>query len=103
MAILGETLARTAEDTLATREPLTPAQLAWRRFRRHKMAMLGLILLGVVIVYVVGGSFVFSEEYANYNDLNLILDAPSRAHPSVPTPLGETSWPVPFMVGKSRC
>jgi len=81
MAILGEALSRTAEDTLATREPLTPAQLAWRRFRRHKMAMLGLILLGMVIVYVVGGSFVFSEEYANYNDLNLILDAPSRAHP----------------------
>ena len=81
MATISDALAPTIEETLATREPLTPAQLAWRRFRRHKMAMLGLILLGVVIVYVVGGSFVLTEEYANYNDLNLILDAPSGAHP----------------------
>jgi peptide/nickel transport system permease protein len=81
MATISNALAPTIEETLATREPLTPTQLAWRRFRRHKMAMFGLVLLGVLIVYVVGGSFVLSEEYANYNNLSLILDAPSRAHP----------------------
>jgi peptide/nickel transport system permease protein len=81
MATVSEALPGIAEDILATRTPLTPTQLAWRRFRRHKMAMLGLILLALLIVYVVGGSFIFTEEYANYNDLNLILDAPSHAHP----------------------
>ena len=81
MATISEALSQTPEDTLATRQPLTPAQLAWRRFRRHKMAMFGLLLLALLIVYVVGGSFVFTEEYANYNDLNLVLNAPSLAHP----------------------
>lgn len=69
------------EDTLLTREPLTPTQLAWRRFRRHKMAMFGLGLLVALILYVIGGSFVFSEAYANYNDVTIKLQAPSQLHP----------------------
>jgi peptide/nickel transport system permease protein len=81
MATVSEALPGITDETLATRTPLTPAQLAWRRFRRHKMAMFGLLLLALLVVYAIGGSFVLTEEYANYNDLNLILDAPSRAHP----------------------
>jgi peptide/nickel transport system permease protein len=81
MATVSEALPQITEETLATREPLTPTQLAWRRFRRHKMAMLGLILLALLIVYIVGGSFVFSEEYAIYNDVSIKLQAPSLAHP----------------------
>jgi peptide/nickel transport system permease protein len=81
MATVSEALPQIAEETLATREPLTPAQLAWRRFRRHKMAMFGLLLIVLLIVYVVGGAFVFDEKYANFVNTSIKLQAPSQAHP----------------------
>jgi peptide/nickel transport system permease protein len=80
MATVTDALSPTAEETL-TKEPLTPTQLAWRRFRRHKMAMFGLVLLAALIIYVVGGAFVLSEEFANFNDVGIKLQAPSAAHP----------------------
>ncbi len=63
------------------RPPLTPGQVAWRRFRRHKMAMAGVALLVGVILYVTVGSFVFSEADANRTDLSIKLAPPSREHP----------------------
>jgi peptide/nickel transport system permease protein len=81
MATVSEALPGIAEDVLATRTPLTPTQLAWRRFRRHKMAMFGLLLLVLLGVYVIGGSLVFTEKFANYNDTGIRLRAPSQAHP----------------------
>jgi len=65
----------------AERPAWTPTQMAWRRFRRHKMAMFGACLLMAVILYVIGGAFFFSEKYANYNDLSIKLSPPSREHP----------------------
>ena len=76
-----------AEDTFDTqaaaaeRPAWTPTQMAWRRFRRHKMAMFGVCLLIGIILYVIGGAFVFSEKYANRNDLSIRLSPPSREHP----------------------
>jgi peptide/nickel transport system permease protein len=81
MATDSNILPGTVEDTLATREPLTPTQLAWRRFRRHKMAMFGLGLIALLTVYVVGGAFVFPEKFANYVNTGIKLQAPSPAHP----------------------
>jgi peptide/nickel transport system permease protein len=63
------------------REPLTPTQVAWRRFRRHKMALFGSALLLVVILFVTLGSAFLSEEYANHNDLSVTLSPPSLKHP----------------------
>jgi peptide/nickel transport system permease protein len=63
------------------RPPLTPGQVAWRRFRRHKMAMIGVALLAGVILYVTVGAFVYSEADANYTDLSRKLSPPSREHP----------------------
>jgi peptide/nickel transport system permease protein len=61
-------------------QPRTLAGLAWRRFRRHKMAMVGLVMLIGMIIYIVGGSLIFSETYANFNDTSIRLQAPSAAH-----------------------
>jgi len=80
MATAAEAISCKVELVLE-RPVLSPAQLAWRRFWRHKMAVLGLFLLAALIVYVVGGSFIFSEEYANHNDTGIRLQGPSRAHP----------------------
>ncbi len=88
----------TASDlTLATDtpkfEPLPPEQLAWRRFRHHRMAMGALVVLGLLVLYVaLGGLFmrgycrptekmVSGEAWANCNDTGQKLQAPSALHP----------------------
>lgn len=73
---------------------LSPGQLAWQRFRRHKMAMAGLIVLAGLFVYVFAAGAVLSrgmcaplgrelsgEAFANCNDTGIKLQAPSAAHP----------------------
>jgi len=72
---------------------LSPGQLAWRRFRKHRMAMVALGGLCLLMLYLsLGGLFmrglcvpintyVTGEAYANCNDTGLKLQAPSRAHP----------------------
>lgn len=80
MATTAKVISRRGETTFE-RPVLSPAQLAWRRFWRHKMAVFGLFLLTTLIVYVVGGSLVFSEDYANHNDTSIRLQGPSWAHP----------------------
>ena len=61
--------------------PLTLNQLAWRRFRRHKMALGGLVIIVLLILYSFAGAFVFSEAYANLTDTSLRLAAPTAEHP----------------------
>ncbi len=60
---------------------LSLREMVWRRFRRHKMAMAGAVILLLLVVYCVGGALVFSEDYANYTDTTLRLQPPSAAHP----------------------
>lgn len=73
---------------------LSPWQLAWRRFRKHKMAVIALIGLILVFAYIwLGGlifargmcaptgQFVTAEAYANCNDTSIKLQPPSREHP----------------------
>ncbi len=59
---------------------LTLRQMIWRRFRRHRMAMAGAIMLVLLVVYAFGGALVVSEEYANHTDTSIRLQAPSREH-----------------------
>lgn len=67
-----------AESLAAT--PLSPGQLAWRRFKRHRMAVAGSIGLILVILFIIVGSFVYTEKYANRLDVVRRLEAPSVAH-----------------------
>ncbi len=59
---------------------LTPAQLIWRRFRKHRMALLGGIGTVLLILFIVGGSIIFPEHLANDTDLYHRLAAPSGLH-----------------------
>jgi peptide/nickel transport system permease protein len=72
---------------------LSPAQLAWRRFRRHRMAMFGATVLVLLFAYVFLAGLILArgycaplerevsgEAYANCNDTSIILQAPSPAH-----------------------
>jgi len=67
-------------DELET-PPLTLGQLTWRRFRRHKMAIFGSVVLLLIMLYSFGGMLVFSEADANRTETGARLQAPSREHP----------------------
>jgi len=67
-------------DLEATIPTLTPRQLIWRRFRKHRMALLGMVGAGLLLLYVIIGSFFVPEEQANAVDLKARLGAPSDVH-----------------------
>jgi peptide/nickel transport system permease protein len=67
-------------DDLET-PPLSLTQLAWRRFQRHKPAMIGMVVLGLLVMYALGGSIFYSEKFANFNDTSRRLLAPTSEHP----------------------
>lgn len=58
----------------------SPVERSIRRFVRHKAAMFGLVILILVILYIVIGSFVFTEAYSNRNDTSIRLQPPDAAH-----------------------
>jgi peptide/nickel transport system permease protein len=89
--------APTQADALPVAElsyrPLSPAQLAWRRFRKHRMAMLGLTVMILLSIYAFLGGMLWSrgycddyqrvltgEAWANCNDTARKLQPPSREH-----------------------
>jgi len=77
----------TAEEAVATlpaeatTKTLSLSEMVWRRFRRHKMAMAGGVMLILLFLYAFGGTLFYSEEYANYTDTSKRLQPPSSEHP----------------------
>jgi peptide/nickel transport system permease protein len=61
--------------------PLSLGRMTWLRFRRHKMAMAGAVMLILLFIYSFGGSFVFTEDYANFTETGNRLASPSSKHP----------------------
>ncbi len=59
---------------------LTPGQLIWRRFLRNRMAVIGMISFALLILFVIVGSFIITEDVANAVDLQVRLSVPSQAH-----------------------
>lgn len=64
-----------------TKPALSPEQLVWLRFRRHKMAMVGVVLLGLILLYCTVGAIFMPESYANFNNTKIKLQPPSLEHP----------------------
>jgi len=92
-------MATTTSDALPTKEtnvkpavPLSPLVLGVRRFRRHRMAMIGLSLLILLMLYITFAGLashgycrplkqdVNGEAWANCNDTSLKLKPPSADH-----------------------
>ena len=72
----------------------SPGQLAWRRFRNHKAAVISLVGIFVMLAFIWLGGLIFArgvceptgkyvtaEAFANCNDTSVKLQPPSRAHP----------------------
>jgi peptide/nickel transport system permease protein len=65
-------------ETTAT--PLTPRQLVWRRFRKHSLAIWGVLVFALLLAFIVIGSIVVGEKQANEVDLQARLSPPSQTH-----------------------
>jgi peptide/nickel transport system permease protein len=61
--------------------PLSLGQMTWRRFRRHKLAIAGVVTLFLLFIYAFGGGFIYTAEVANFTDTSARLQGPSAAHP----------------------
>ncbi len=59
---------------------LTPGQLAWRRFRKHHLALIGAIGISCLLLFIILGSIVVPETGANNIDLSNRLVGPSAIH-----------------------
>lgn len=53
----------------------------WRRFRHHRMAIVGMAGILLVLLFVVLGSALIPERAALYNNLEARMSPPSLAHP----------------------
>lgn len=62
------------------RKVLTPGQLIWRRFLKNRMAVIGMISFALLLLFVIVGSFIITEDVANAVDLQIRLSAPSQTH-----------------------
>ena len=64
----------------STGSALTPGQLIWRRFRKHRIALVGGVGIVLLLLFIIIGSILIPLEKANYVDLNARLSAPSSLH-----------------------
>jgi peptide/nickel transport system permease protein len=75
-----ETNKITTIDAESIGPQLTPQQLIWRRYRKHQMAMFGMIGIAGLILFIVVGSILITEKKANEVDLSARLSGPSAKH-----------------------
>lgn len=66
-------------DTFAFREIESPGRRAWRRFKKHRLAILGVVILAIMAITAIGADFIapytFSEQ-----DLTRYREGPSVTH-----------------------
>ena len=87
----GSTLASASvspSDTLATAKRVSLAQDIWRRFKRHRLALLGAFILLVIILGVAIGPWLWNVPI-NAIDFNARLSPPSWRHPFGTDDLGQ--------------
>lgn len=67
---------------------VTPWQEAWRRFRRHRLAVVSAVVLGLMVLAVVFGPLIWQVQI-NDIDFSAQLQGPSWAHPLGTDDLGQ--------------
>ncbi|MGE0723527.1 MAG: ABC transporter permease [Alphaproteobacteria bacterium] len=75
-------------DAVRRTRHLSPGAEAWRRFRRHRLAMASACILGLMILAVVLGPLVWTVKI-NEIDFAATLQGPSLAHPLGTDDLGQ--------------
>jgi len=80
-------------------ESLSQYQLAWRKFRRHRLAMIGLLILGSLFLIALIGPIIFPYNSRDTPDVDQVVNIgrpPSLAHPFGET--GGLQWDVMTLV-----
>ncbi|HTT14017.1 MAG TPA: ABC transporter permease [Burkholderiaceae bacterium] len=77
-----------AAGTAIRRRPVTPGAEAWRRFRRHKLAVLSAIVLGLMVAAVAFGPWLWKVPI-NEIDFAARLAPPGLNHPFGTDDLGQ--------------
>src|SRR5829696_7105576 len=77
-----------ASPSAERRPAWSPWRETWRRYRRHKLAVVSAVLLIVLIVAVAFGPFIWRVSI-NDIDFNARLEGPSLAHPFGTDDLGQ--------------
>lgn len=84
----GSTLASAIDSASPRRRSVSPAAEAWRRFRRHKLAVAGLVVLAMMVLMVVFGPLLWKLSI-NDIDFTARLKTPTMAHPFGTDDLGQ--------------
>ncbi len=63
------------------RKPESMTRIVIRRFFKHRMAVIGVILLGLIVLYVTAGAFFISERQANKTNIRSKFAPPSAEFP----------------------
>ena len=77
-----------ASPSVERRRRYSPWREAWRRFRRHRLAVVSAFLLAILIVAVIAGPFIWR---VSINDIDFTagMQGPSLAHPFGTDDLGQ--------------
>ena len=81
-------LAAASDVAAASPQHLSPAREAWRRFRRHRLAVVGAVILALMIFAVTVGPLIWQVPI-NDIDFGAHLDGPSWTHPLGTDDLGQ--------------
>ncbi len=88
----GSTLASPSADptvaAVAATVAVSPGRETWRRFKRHRLAVVSTFILGLLIFGVVVGPWLWPVAI-NDIDFSAMLQGPSRAHPFGTDDLGQ--------------
>ena len=88
----GSTLASPSADpavgAVAANAAISPARETWRRFRRHRLAMASTVVLGLLILGVIVGPWLWPVAI-NDIDFSAQLQGPSWSHPLGTDDLGQ--------------
>src|SRR5947208_15726674 len=84
----------------AERRVYSPWRETWRRYSRHKLAVVSAFLLLILILAVVAGPFVWRVKIDDI-DIMAGMEGPSLAHPFGPDALGQDSLASIISGGRS--
>ena len=76
------------EKAAPLRAPLSPSREAWRRFKRHRLAVVCAFILGFIILTVLLGPWIWRVPI-NEIDFTARMQGPSWAHPLGTDDLGQ--------------
>ena len=83
-----ETALESGPAVAGSRRRVSPGQEAWRRFSKHRLALISLFVLGLMILVIALGPLLWPVAI-NDIDFSAMLHGPTRAHPLGTDDLGQ--------------